>query len=89
MVKNIETVNDWLKKMLHDWLNMLLKQTFFTCHSLAKHDYISRASEAVFPLSLQTCLKVKSQPICLGCKSTNTRRQGETSQELKSESHYL
>ena len=38
--------------MLHDWLNMLLKQTFFTCHSLAKHDYISRASEAVFPLSL-------------------------------------
>ena len=31
--------------MLHDWLNMLLKQTFFTCHSLAKHDYISRASE--------------------------------------------
>ena len=42
--------------MLHDWLNMLLKQTFFTCHSLAKHDYISRASEAVFPLSLQTWL---------------------------------
>ena len=42
--------------MLHDWLNMLLKQTFFTCHSLAKHDYISRASEAVFPLSLSTWL---------------------------------
>ena len=39
--------------MLHDWRLMLLKQTFFTCHSLAKHDYISRASEAVFPLTLQ------------------------------------
>ena len=39
--------------MLHDWLNMLLKQMFFTCHSLAKHDYISPASEAVFPLSPQ------------------------------------
>ena len=38
--------------MLHDWLNMLLEQTFFTCHSLAKHDYISRAIEAIFPLSL-------------------------------------
>ena len=49
--------------MLHDWLNMLLKQTFFTCHSLAKHVYISRASEAVFPLSLQKMTELSKNKV--------------------------
>ena len=58
--------------MLHDWLNMLLKQTFFTCHSLAKHVYISRASEAVFPLSLQKNGRVKQK------RSQNCKENGKT-----------